>query len=54
MPSDLAAGVVINEISISLTGYGTLLLELKKFSQIGSFVTPKGFQQGAKKQTHKI
>ena len=44
----------INEISISLTGCGTLLLDLKKFSQIGSFVTPKGFQQGAKKQTHII
>ena len=54
MPSGLAVGVVINEISISLTGCGTFLLDLKKLSQIGSFVTPKGFQQGAKKQTRKI
>ncbi len=30
MPSDLAAGVVINEISISLTGYGTLLPDSEK------------------------
>lgn len=44
----------ICEISISLTGCGTLLLDLKKFSQIGSFVIPKCFHQGAKNQTHKI
>ena len=54
MPSDLAAGVVINEISILLTGCGALSFDLKKFFQISGFETEKGFHQGAKKQTHKI